>query len=515
MRDSAFDLTQWRLESVDGATGRVATVWTAPAATTIAPGEILCIAGSARDRVSGFLLEGTLGNGPDAVRLVSPSGVADLIGYGACASGDLYEASPAAAVAAGSSLARKPDGFDSDLNATDFVAAAPTPGRRNFFGRDIALRFSGNGNLPCRGERFPIVILLDNVGLAPFAGGVSLAAEVSDNGITTSSARSALACDLAVTAADSVEVVLCAPPADRFTVRAYLAGAPDEYSGNDSVCISVATSPGLIVVNEIMYRPGPGMSEWIELENRSALECNLASWTLCDATGLRRLISAGDIMVAGGAFAILARDSAAFASEFPDCAALVKSPEDGWPSLNDTDRGGAADVVSLFDGGGVLVERVSYRDILGSERGRTIERVSPGVCSDFLGGIWHRCAARSGATPGEKNTALIERMPPPRGMTVSPNPLCLARDESAAITGDLGDGESGFLVRIFDLAGFEVRRIIGERGGARVFSCRWDGRAHDGRPVRTGLYVCCVEFVGTGGGVCRREKKCIAVAGDR
>jgi hypothetical protein len=512
--EAAVDLSLWRLESIDGATGRVTTVWTAPMAARIAPGALLCIAGSARDPASGFLLKGSLGNGPDAVRLVSPECAADLVGYGACASSDLYESSPAGEAAAGSSLARKPDGFDSDVNATDFVVAAPTPGRMNFFQRDVALRFAGQRSLPCRGSAFPMRVTVDNAGLAPFAAGLSVVMEVSADGLAASSVRAELDCELGVAAADSLEIVLAAPLVDRFTVRAYLAGAPDDNASNDSARVSIASSPGAAVVSEIMYRPGQGMSEWVEIENRSAQECNLASWTLCDATGSRRLVSSGDFVIASGAFVILAKDSAAFAREFPACAVPVKSPENGWPSLNDTDRGNVADMVALFDGEGVLVERVSYRNILGSERGRSIERISSDVCSDRAGGIWRRCAARSGATPGRKNTALMERMPERHGLTISPNPLCPARDGSAAITGDLVEGESGYFVRIFDLAGFEVRRIIGEMGGARVFTCRWDGRANNDSPVRAGLYVCCVEFIGTGGGVCRREKKCIAVAGD-
>jgi hypothetical protein len=82
------------------------------------------------------------------------------------------------------------------------------------------------------------------------------------------------------------------------------------------------------------------------------------------------------------------------------------------------------------------------------------------------------------------------------------------------ITAALEEGETGLMVRIFNLDGLEIRRIFGENGGARVLSCRWDGRMNEGSLARTGLYVCLVEFVRTGGGVCRKEKTCIAVAAD-
>ena len=72
-------------------------------------------------------------------------------------------------------------------------------------------------------------------------------------------------------------------------------------------------------------------------------------------------------------------------------------------------------------------------------------------------------------------------------------------------------GETGLLVRVFDIDGREIARLFGEENGARAFSCEWDGRADDGEELPTGLYICVVEFVTQGGGVCRREKRCIAL----
>ena len=511
--ESACDLSGWSLESLDGASGRTVTIWTATAGARIGPGELICVAGSSRGPTSGFALKGSLGNGPDAVRLVSPSGVADLVGYGALTSSDLYEGDPAPDVAPGVSLARRPDGVDTNRNNLDFVPALPSPGRRNFFGRDAGVYVMGKEMLPCRGSVFPLKVAVTNCGIDPFEGSVSIEAELLDNGRVSSSGRSDAVLSLAASATDSVEIPLTAPESARFEIRAYLAGASDENASNDSVLVSLASSPGVIVVNEIMYRPAQGMSEWVELESTSGDSCNLKAWTLCDGTGSRRLISSHDILIPPGGFAVLAKDSASFRAEFPSCQAPVTSPEGGWPSLNDTDRGGVADVIELFDEDGVLVERVSYHDLLGSERGRSIERISADVCSARAGGIWHRCAARARATPGKVNSTRLDTAPPRGGIAISPNPFSLRRDGETAITGRRGDDEAGVVVRIFDLGGIEVRRIFGECGGASVFSSRWDGRANDGSRVRTGLYVCLVEYMGAGGGVCRREKKCIAVAG--
>jgi hypothetical protein len=190
----------------------------------------------------------------------------------------------------------------------------------------------------------------------------------------------------------------------------------------------------------------------------------------------------------------------------------VNDIDGGWPALNDTDKGDRADVVELFDETGVLVERISYRDLLGAERGISIERVSTGFCSDRAGGIWHRSAAKLRATPGCENSTLVEHAPRCGGLSVSPNPFCPRRDGEVSVTGRRAGRETGFLVRIFDRDGYEIRRVFGECGGADVFSCGWDGRSSDGTAVRTGLYVCLVEYIESGGRVCRKEKTCIVVA---
>ncbi len=507
-------LAGWALETLDGATGAAKLVWTASPGAIIGPGGFLCIAGIERAPAAGLLLRGTLGNGPDAIRLVSPSGAADLVGYGACASGDLFEAAPAQDVSAGSCLARKPDGHDSGRNDEDFVPALPTPGRRNFFRFDIGMSIPPADALPCRGSLFPLKTMIANCGLEPARGSVSILSDVIADGCGGFSGVRRYSFDLAVSAVDSFELILAAPEAIRFAIRARFDRAVDENPANDSVRAFLGASPGAIVVNEIMYRPAIGMSEWIELVNVSGADRNLKGWTLCDATGSRRLISAADAILPPGTFAILARDSASFAFEFPLCAAPVRGVEGGWPSLNDADGKVRADAVSLHDESGMLVEAVSYRDLLGDERGRSIERVSADACSGRAGGIWHRCAAKRGATPGDANSTRVDQSPRSAGLFVSPNPFSPRRDGEVSVAGTRVAGETGFLARIFDREGYEVARLFGESGGADIFSCRWDGRTSDGRIARTGLYVCLVEYIEAGGVVCRREKACIVVAGD-
>jgi hypothetical protein len=77
-----------------------------------------------------LLLDFDFQNGPDSVLLRNAAGVLDALGYGVFAAGEIFagEGTPALDPAAGLSLARLFANLDTNDNAADFVAGAPTPG---------------------------------------------------------------------------------------------------------------------------------------------------------------------------------------------------------------------------------------------------------------------------------------------------------------------------------------------------------------------------------------------------
>ena len=77
-----------------------------------------------------LLLDFDFQNGPDSVVLRNALGVLDALGYGVFLAGDVFagEGAPAVDPAAGLSVARRFANIDTNNNAADFVAGAPTPG---------------------------------------------------------------------------------------------------------------------------------------------------------------------------------------------------------------------------------------------------------------------------------------------------------------------------------------------------------------------------------------------------
>src|SRR5262245_36729884 len=126
------DLTGVRLEAGDGAgAGRWSTRWTAPAGAVVAPGGRFVIGGARVVPTPDAVVELSLQNGPDAVRLAWPDGATEVVGYGALGFPEYFCGAPALDVPSGQSLARIPDGSDLGSNAVDFRAVGPSPGRAN------------------------------------------------------------------------------------------------------------------------------------------------------------------------------------------------------------------------------------------------------------------------------------------------------------------------------------------------------------------------------------------------
>jgi len=112
--------------------------WVCEDEISLAPGERFLVAdrnwqGNEPAGVEVYL---GLQNGPDAIRLVQDGFVLDMVGYGLLTDPDLMEGS-AVSVVPGLSLARRPDGHDTDNNDMDFVSTNPSPGSANFVPYDL------------------------------------------------------------------------------------------------------------------------------------------------------------------------------------------------------------------------------------------------------------------------------------------------------------------------------------------------------------------------------------------
>lgn len=156
---------------------------------------------------------------------------------------------------------------------------------------------------------------------------------------------------------------------------------------------TLATTRAGVVINEIVYRPGSGEPEWVELFNPSDSSVDLAGWVLHDRTSARPVITEGSLP--SGGYVVVTRDTATLRSRRNPPGPLI---ELSLPSLNN-----AGDDIVLRDADGRMVDSVPYRSSWGGSQEGSLERIDHRVGSPEPTN-WGSSIDSSGATPGRKNS---------------------------------------------------------------------------------------------------------------
>jgi len=174
----------------------------------------------------------------------------------------------------------------------------------------------------------------------------------------------------------------------------------DELPENDldSCLFAVGYPENAIVINEIMYTPATGETEWFELFNPSSYPVDLNKWNYRDANGKWRILAAQPLFVEPEGFIIVAAKQD-FLQAYPDFSGILIVPDE-FPVINNT-----SDSLFLNDAIGHTVERVYFEQSWGGATGITIERKDPN--SPALGANnWGGSLSLAGATPGAINSIL-------------------------------------------------------------------------------------------------------------
>jgi hypothetical protein len=379
---------------------------------------------------------------------------------------------------------------------------------RNFHDIDLSVSFGGPVHVYCISGWSEIPLYLENRGLEVFYGNCFLTVSSVQDGFRSVVGSGKVSPSLNAGEGQEIRISCAGLPSGISTLEIRIEADGDTDPVNDSVSISLNSSPGDVVITEIMYRPD-GSGEWIELFNRSPATVDLSGWSVTDRSGATGSIP-GDVEIDAGSFLVVAQDPGAVSASFPAFSGPVSPLGGVWPRLNDGVGDGTAEEIFIRRPDGTTMESVVYRGMIEEEKGRSIERLSPELCSVDGSGIWLRCGAVAGGTPGEWNYC-HSGVIPSAGMLVSPDPFCPELDGTVRFTVVAGFAEVSYGACLFDMSGREVTRLASGPIDAPAVAFGWDGRDSSGKPAGTGLYICVVEFTGSGGGVCRREKGTVAV----
>ena len=173
----------------------------------------------------------------------------------------------------------------------------------------------------------------------------------------------------------------------------------EEYDGSTSFTVPRSPEYLDVVINEIHYAPPDQQLEFVELFNRSQTVVDLSHLDFADNRLLFTPAADKSHTIDPGGYAVLVRDSVAFAMAFPDVD-FVQPPD--WHVLNNS-----GDAVHLR-AGSVVIDSLSFTSAWGSGTA-SIERIdpdAPSIRQNFGPSI-----SEEGATPGARNSIFSDEHP--------------------------------------------------------------------------------------------------------
>jgi len=272
-------------------------------------------------------------------------------------------------------------------------------------------------------------------------------------------------------------------------------GTPGKKNSVNSVQAGTA---GALVINEIMYEPGTGNAEFVELFNASANSVLLNAWTLTTANKNLYFITDTVVNLPPQKYFIVCSDSIClkrypFLQTYPYTSFLQK----GSLGLLNSNTS-----IVLKDAFKNAVDSVYYRTSWHNPnftvtKDRSLERINP-VLSSNDSRNWSSSASKNGATPGEVNSIYVGNIKTSSQMSISPNPFSPDNDgfeDFTSINFQTPFPMSQITIKIFDDKGRLMRELTNNESFGSSGTIIYDGRDGNGNPLRLGMYIVLFEAV--------------------
>jgi hypothetical protein len=269
-----------------------------------------------------------------------------------------------------------------------------------------------------------------------------------------------------------------------------------------------------VVINELMYEPGKGNSEFIELYNAGTAEADLSNWKVTDKNGNSFYITDGNFVLPKGGYFLIAPDSLVYNNykwlkDSASCSVRNMS------SLGLSNSGG---LILLKDAFRNTIDSVYYFSSWHSKtvqdtKNRSLERINPLLNSNDPSN-WRTSVAREGASPGRLNSIFVLNQKCEARFSILPNPFSPDDDgleDFTIINYNLSENVNSVILKIFDSQGRLVRTIVpgvyGNKG-----SLIFDGLSDNGDPLRMGIYIILLQALNSNNIVSETIKSVVVVA---
>lgn len=278
---------------------------------------------------------------------------------------------------------------------------------------------------------------------------------------------------------------------------------------------------GAAVINEILFDPRSGGSDYVELWNHSSSVFDLSGLYLANRNVLGQIndlvpLSLNEKPFYPGQLVVITEDSNAVKRDYTVMNPLLIIQTNDLPSFPD-DTGH----VVLLDRYGQIIDEVSYSEhfhfpFITDPEGVALERISPSQPSSNRDN-WHSASSDAGyGTPTGPNSQYRPGLLPSGNLRLDPaviSPDNDGRDDFTCLYYSFPGSGNLLNITIYDLAGRPVRYLQqGAVAGTSGFF-RWDGLDDKGKRLSPGLYVILTEVINVSGKISRYKMTAAVVYG--
>ena len=292
--------------------------------------------------------------------------------------------------------------------------------------------------------------------------------------------------------------------------------------GTDNTAIFALPEQGFagdLVINEVLFNPLTGGSDFVEIYNNSTKFINLQNWNLAnlenDSIDNYKELTSNPKLILPGEFVLLTKDGQAVENDYMNSVTSTFLQMASLPTYSN-DEG----EVYLINNLNMVVDSFYYTDdmhfaLLNSEDGVSLERIDYDRPSKDETN-WHSASEDVGfATPGFENSQYM--LTNTDGGEIVVDPLTFSPDNDGVddvVNISYTFPNAGFVasIIIYDSKGRLIRNLLQNEllGISGTFS--WDGINENAEKARIGIYIIFVEAFDIDGNV-KSFKKTVVLAG--
>ncbi|MEW6508332.1 MAG: lamin tail domain-containing protein [Bacteroidota bacterium] len=250
-----------------------------------------------------------------------------------------------------------------------------------------------------------------------------------------------------------------------------------------------------LVINEIMFDPSSGNSEFIELFNTSADSIQIGGMNLICGSNKKIPLSKVWYQIPPASYLIFASDSTIYNNYIGLQGSFLLFNR----SLSLSNDGA---ILVIKDARNTTIDSVYYspgwhnKNLLFTKN-RSLERLNPLLDSNDNTN-WSSSVAPEGASPGKSNSIFTETIVTESKAVITPNPFSPDNDgfeDFATINFNIAKKLAQVRLKVFDNQGRLVRIIAHNRPSGPSNSVIFDGLDDNGRALRIGIYILLIEIV--------------------